>query len=134
MGLRRRITTDGRINIGDDARGETLTGKVTISGSVKGILIAPYVLGDEGHPECKVTTWDSGRRIFLPVQFREKVNLKPGDMVDLVFRDNDGAVLLVPANDTCALCGQPSKDMVTMENGRKVCRDCIKKLCTGNKP
>lgn len=132
MGLRRRITTDGRINIGDDARGEMLTGKVTVSGSVQGILIAPYRLGDEGRPECKVTTWDSGRRIFLPVQFREKVNLKPGDMVDLVFRA-DGAVLLVPAIDTCALCGKPCKEMATMENGRKVCRDCIKKLCNGNK-
>jgi len=133
MGLRRRITTDGRINIGDDARGESLTGKVTVSGSVQGILIAPYHPGDEGRPECKVTTWDSGRRIFLPVQFREKVNLKPGDMADLVFRV-DGAVLLVPAIDTCALCGKPSKDMVTRENGRKICRDCIKKLCSENKP
>lgn len=133
MGLKRTITTDGRINIGDEARGETLTGKVTISGSDRGILIAPYRRGDERHPECKVTTWDSGRRIFLPVQFREKVNLKPGDMVDLVFR-GDGAVLLVPAIDTCTLCGKPSKDMTVMENGRKVCRDCIKKLCSGNKP
>jgi len=133
MGLKRTITTDGRINIGDEARGETLTGKVTISGSDRGILIAPYCPGDEGRPECKVTTWDSGRRIFLPVQFREKVNLKPGDMVDLVFRA-DGAILLVPAIDTCALCGKPSEDMTVMENGRKVCRDCIKKLCTGNKP
>ncbi len=34
MVMRRKITQQGRINIGDEARGSTLTGKVTVSGSV----------------------------------------------------------------------------------------------------
>lgn len=41
MVMKRRITQQGRINIGNEARGSILTGKVTISGSVKGILISP---------------------------------------------------------------------------------------------
>lgn len=136
MGLKRKITAEGRMNIGDEARGENLTGKITISGSEQGILIAPYQPGDEDRPDCKVTIWDSGRRIFLPVQFREKANMKPGDMVDLIFRP-DGSVLLLRSIDSCTLCGQQSDDMIMLQNGRRVCEDCVRQLwkllCKGNK-
>lgn len=129
MVMRRKITQQGRINIGDEARGSTLTGKVTVSGSVQGILIAPYQVGDENRPDCKVTAWDADNRIVLPLQLRQKARLEPGDTVDLLFRGEDGGILLVAARDTCTLCGMQSENMIRLPNGRLVCPRCRRILC-----
>ncbi|MEA4993913.1 MAG: AbrB/MazE/SpoVT family DNA-binding domain-containing protein [Oscillibacter sp.] len=128
MSMRRRISPEGRINIGNDARGEPLAGKVSISGSVHGILISPYQLGDEARPDCKVTVWESGQRLVLPLQFRQKAGLIAGDTVDVLFRE-DGGILLVKATNICALCGEQTEDMLEMPNGRLVCPRCRRILC-----
>ncbi|MET0017984.1 AbrB/MazE/SpoVT family DNA-binding domain-containing protein [Oscillibacter sp.] len=129
MVMRRKITQQGRINIGDEARGSILTGKVTVSGSTQGILITPYHEGDENRPDCKVTAWDADNRIVLPLQLRQKARLESGDTVDLLFRDEDGGILLVAARDVCTLCGSQSDDMIRMPNGRLVCPRCRRILC-----
>lgn len=129
MVMRRKITQQGRINIGDEARGSTLTGKVTVSGSVQGILIAPYRAGDENRSDCKVTAWDADNRIVLPLQFRQKAQLEPGMTVDLLFRGEDGGIVLVQAKNTCTICGRQSENMIQMPNGRLVCPKCRQQLC-----
>lgn len=129
MSMIRKISPDGRINIGDEARGSTLTGKVTVSGSVHGILIAPYQVGDEARPDCKVTTWDSGKRIVLPLQLRQKAGLT--ETVELLFRE-DGSVLLVNAKSICVLCGEQAENMIEMPNGRLVCPRCRRILRGGD--
>lgn len=128
MVMKRRITQQGRINIGNEARGSILTGKVTISGSVKGILISPYQIGDENRPDCKVTEWDAGHRIVLPLQLRQKAQLESGMTVELLF-PGDGSILLVQALNTCIICGKESENMVRMPNGRLVCPECRLTIC-----
>lgn len=128
MVMRRKIAAPGRVNIGDEARDRALFGKVTLSGSQKGILITPYVLGDEARPECKVTVWERSRRLFLPNQLRQKADLVNGDTVDVLFRD-DGSIMLIKSKNTCTLCGEQSDNMVEMPNGRLVCPRCRRILC-----
>lgn len=132
MSMRRRISSKGRINIGNDARGEPLAGKVSISGSVHCILISPYLPGDEARPDCKVTVWESGQRLVLPLQFRQKAGLSTGDTVDVLFRE-DGSILLVKAKNICILCGEEAEGMLELPNGRLVCPQCRRRLCE-NKP
>ena len=121
--MRRNIEAARRIRIGPEARGELLAEKVTVSGSVKGILLTPYRPGDETRTGCKVLTWDKSDRIVLPLQMCEQAGLRQRDEVDLLFRE-DGAILLVAARNACSLCGQTSPNMIRLPNGRLVCRRC----------
>lgn len=131
--MKRIIAAGGRVYIGDGLRGAALSGKVTISGTVRGILISPYRDGDEKRiEECKVTEADAVQRINLSLPLCRKAHLAVGDEVDLLFRE-DGSVLVVPARDVCSLCGRQSESMYRLPNGRMVCEKCRKQLCAGNK-
>ena len=130
MTMRRKIAPPGRVNIGDEARNSALFGQVTLSSSLQGILVTPYAPGDDARPECKVTVWESGQRLFLPQQMRQKAELEIGDTVDVLFR-GDG-FLLVKSKNTCTLCGEQSADMLEMPNGRLVCPRCRRILCSND--
>lgn len=121
--MTRNIEAARRIRIGPEARGELLAEKVTVSGSVKGILLMPYRPGDETRPSCRVLTWDKSDRIVLPKQMCQQAGLEQGSKVELLFRE-DGAILLVAARNACSLCGQVSPNMVRLPNGRLVCHRC----------
>lgn len=127
--MKRIIASGGRVYIGDALRGTALSGKITLSGTVRGILISPYQKGDEKRvEECKVTEADAVQRINLSIALCRKAHLAVGDEVDLLFRE-DGSILVVPARDVCSLCGKQSDNMIRLENGRLVCENCRKKLC-----
>lgn len=123
MSMRRSIVDEGRIYISPDALGEKLQERVTITADISGILLVPYGPGDEEKPDRKVVSWDHYKRIRNPAQYLQKAGLKVGDAVDLLCRA-DSAIVIVPAKDTCTLCGRPSEHMVEMPNGRLVCEKC----------
>ena len=132
MVMRRKIAPPGRVNIGNEVRDPALFGKVTLYGSQKGILITPYVLGDETRPECSVTVWGKSQRLFLPSQMRQKADMTNSDTVDDLFRDEDHSIMLVKSNNTCVFCGEQSEDMIEMPNGRLVCPRCRRILCSND--
>jgi len=43
-------------------------------------------------------------RIVIPAQMRERFGLREGDHVDIAVRD--GAIVLTPMHELCALCGR----------------------------
>lgn len=68
----------------------------------------------------------------LPLQFRQKAQLEPGMIVDLLFQGEDGGIVLVQSKNTCTICGRQSENMIQMPNGRLVCPECKQDIVKRN--
>jgi transcriptional pleiotropic regulator of transition state genes len=64
-------------------------------------------------------------RFVIPIEWRKKNGIEEDTPIELFATDN-GMLVLRPYKPVCIICGE-IKDGV-IENERKVCNDCIKKL------
>lgn len=67
-------------------------------------------------------------RIVLPIETRKRLELSPGDGVE-IFVEKD-RVILKKYEPSCIFCGDA--DDVVIFAGKKVCRNCIEKLTKEN--
>ncbi len=67
---------------------------------------------------------DNLGRIVLPIEIRQKLELEPGDMID-IFMDGQSVVLqkFIPG---CVLCG--ATENTVEHKGRSFCRSCLAEL------
>lgn len=66
-------------------------------------------------------------RIVLPLEFRRKMSVDPGDSIIMVLSEDGQAMLMKKYKPSC-ICCQQTQDLRTLPNGVYVCKRCLSEL------
>ena len=71
-----------------------------------------------------VRPMDQLGRVVLPMEWRKRHNVNPGDLLEIFFEGD--SVRLQKIESTCAFCD--SSDGLTTFKGKSICRKCLDEM------
>lgn len=69
-------------------------------------------------------TIDELGRIVVPIEFRNALNVKPGDFFDMEL--NGESIIISKVNPACTFCSS-TEELISFE-GKTVCKKCCEKI------
>lgn len=76
-----------------------------------------------------VRNLDPVGRVVIPVEFRNLLNIKPGDPLEILLQGNE--IVIKKHSDFCIFCG--SKRGLKEYRGRQVCSRCVSEISEAKK-
>lgn len=74
-----------------------------------------------------VRAMDDLGRIVVPKEIRRLLNVKEGDLFEIII-DEQHRIVLIPCKLQCVACGDTHEEELRQVNGVHLCPECIKKF------